>query len=214
MIKVFVVLTSLIWTVLTIATPVQTFGAEKKVNSNQSSKSFSATIDTAMIRKLYSDGDFDQAIQSLEKSLKEKHSFSHFDSVFTFKHLGVMYAANSKTREKGKYYLRQLLIVEPTARILDMYASDMIYAVFKNIQDEFEESTGGLSRSPPHLSGNAQTKQPDNKPFEKPVAKEEKSSDHTLLWVGVATVAIGVGVAAYFLLSNSPAQSDTIHPVL
>src|SRR4051812_15590847 len=84
-------------------------------------------LDTARVRKLYQDGEFDQAIGILETALKEKRVVDHSDSVFVFKHLGVMYAANESTRERGKYFMLQLLTIEPTARIMDMYASDMIY---------------------------------------------------------------------------------------
>ncbi len=84
----------------------------------------------------------------LEGDLKEKRLRSHGDSVFAFKHLGVMYAAQEATREKGKYYMLQLLYVEPTARIMDMYASDMIYMIFRNIQEEFSHDPG-RHRPPP-----------------------------------------------------------------
>lgn len=185
--------------------------AGQSSSSLNTSKKSAPILDTALVRKEYLDGDFDQAIELLEKGLKEKRPFTHYDSVFIFKHLGVMYAAKYDTREKGKYYMHQLLLVEPTAKILDMYASDMIYMIFKNIQDEFEETTGRLTRAQSHVNGNAQTRPSENKPADKPVAKEAKSSDHTLLWVGVGTVAVGAGVAAYFLLASSPSSTQDTH---
>lgn len=95
-------------------------------------------LDTAAVRKFYLEGEFDRAIEDIERAMKWDRVFSHEDSVFMFKHLGVMYAAKYETREKGRHYMYQLLTVEPTARILDMYASEMIYMIFKNIQTEFE----------------------------------------------------------------------------
>src|SRR5258706_10058147 len=106
-----------------------------------------AVMDTAKIRKLYLDGDFEEAIEILETGIREKRPFNHGDSVFFCNHLGVMYAAKYHTREKRKYYMHMLLMVEPTARILDMYASDMIYMIFKNIQDEFDQTRMRLSRA-------------------------------------------------------------------
>ena len=94
-------------------------------------------LDTARIHGRYLDGDFDQAIHALEGALKGRKPLSHADSIFIFKHLGVMYAASPATREKGRYYMLQLISIEPTARILDMYASDMIYLIFRNIQEEY-----------------------------------------------------------------------------
>ena len=48
------------------------------------------------------DGGFDSAIESIEDARKYGGPFSHEDSVFIFKHLGVMCAAKYQTREKGK----------------------------------------------------------------------------------------------------------------
>jgi hypothetical protein len=85
------------------------------------------------------DGEFEAAITMLEDNLKETRQYQHDDSVFIYKHLGVMYAAQYETREKGKYYMFRLLQVEPSAKIMDMYASDMIYMIFKNIQEEYQQ---------------------------------------------------------------------------
>lgn len=111
-------------------------------------------LDTALIHQTYLDGDFDLAIDLIETARKHGGPFSHADSVFIFKHLGVMYAAKYETRELGKQNMMQLLHTEPSARIMDMYASDMIYMIFKNIQDEFEMSRARLARAEGHLRGN------------------------------------------------------------
>jgi hypothetical protein len=162
-----------------------------------------APIDTAKVRKLYLDGDFEVAIDILETAIREKRAFTHADSVFYCKHLGVMYAAKYDTREKGKYYMHQLLMVEPTARILDMYASDMIYMIFKNIQDEFDAARMRLGRAEKNWKGNGQAdplpvaKTPDPKPA-------PQGSGHALVWVGAATAVVAAGVAAYFIFGDSP----------
>ena len=104
-------------------------------------------LDTAHIHRTYLEGDFDLAIELIEDARKYGGPFSHKDSVFIFKHLGVMHAAKYETREKGKHYMVKLLEVEPTAKILDMYASDMIYMIFKNIKDEFEATRPQLAES-------------------------------------------------------------------
>jgi hypothetical protein len=113
-----------------------------------------AAYDTTKARKLYQEGDFEQAIKIVEGGLKQVKALSHSDSVFIFKHLGVMYAASEATRERGKYYMLQLLTIEPTARIMDMYASDMIYMIFRNIQEEFATTQAKLARAQGHVDGN------------------------------------------------------------
>jgi hypothetical protein len=124
---------------------------------------------------------------------------NHADSVFYCKHLGVMYAAKYETREKGKYYMHQLLLVEPTARILDMYASDMIYMIFKNIQDEFDATRTRLGRAEKNWKGSQ-----DTTPIAKTPPKPESSESHAIAWVGAGTAVVAAGVAAYFIFSDSP----------
>lgn len=175
-----------------------------------------AGFDSTKVRKLYQDGDFEQAIAMLESALKEKKVVDHGDSVFVFKHLGVMYAANENTRERGKYFMLQLLTIEPTARIMDMYASDMIYMIFKNIQEEYATTHTKYVRAEKHVAGNqaAETKQEEARParneFKNDLKSEPKnepavSHTSTYLWIGAATVMIGAGVAVYVL---SESQSD------
>lgn len=143
-------------------------------------------VDSSRVQKLYMDGEFEPAIAILEMDLKSGKNLSHNDSVFIFKHLGVMYAATYETRERGKAYMFQLLMVEPTAKIMDMYASDMIYMIFKNIQDEFETKRARLG---------------PERPAAKPPEKEPKGSGlRTGIWIGAAVLAVGVG--AYLILAS------------
>lgn len=171
-------------------------------------------FDSAKVRELYLDGDFEEAIRILETALREKRVTTHKDSVFVCKHLGVMYAANSDTREKGKYFMHLLLTVEATAKILDMFASDMIYMIFKNIQEEFEVTRVKLHRAEGHVMANSQGQSaPVGK--EIPVESESKPSrGHTLAWVGgTAALAAVVGVTAYFLMADdAPETQNHIGP--
>lgn len=111
-------------------------------------------MDTNAIHAAYLDGDFETATADLNKAIAGNALHSRSDSVFAFKHLGVMAAANPETREKGKYYMVQLLNLEPSIKILDMYASDMIYMIFKNLKEEYEENRMKLRRAESHVAGN------------------------------------------------------------
>lgn len=185
-----------------------------------------ARLDTTGMRKLYLEGDFDLAIQVLETSLKDARGLNRMDSIFIFKHLGVMYAAKYETREKGKYYMHQLLSIEPTVRILDMYASDMIYMIFKNIQDEYEEARGRLHRAESHVNGNSQSRPTDDPPLEGQESGKRNSSSssssssstsshgsHAIYWTGAAALTLAAGVTAYILLENQPVDTQRDHGV-
>jgi hypothetical protein len=154
-------------------------------------------LDTVLVHNTYLDGDFDHAIALIEEALEQGVPLSHADSVHIFKHLGVMYAARHETREKGKYYMMQLLQVEPTAKILDMYASDMIYMIYTHVKSEFDASR-------PHLVSSSRKQ--DSRP-----GKEEKQRRYA--WVGwtagLAAAAGGIALAVHLLdEEESPIVED------
>ena len=155
------------------------------------------TLDTAHIHRTYLEGDFDLAIELIEDARKYGGPFSHEDSVFIFKHLGVMHAAKYETREKGKHYMVKLLEVEPTAKILDMYASDMIYMIFKNIKDEFDATRPRLAES-------------SGKPRPKAVEEEKRRRYAWAGWTaGMAAAAGGIALAVH-LLGEEPERKENV----
>ncbi|MEO7426187.1 MAG: hypothetical protein ABI036_13450 [Fibrobacteria bacterium] len=177
-------------------------------------------VDLTKVHRLYLDGDFEPAIAMLENALKEKGQYTHGDSVSIFKHLGVMYAAQSETREKGKYYMHKLLMVEPTAKIMDMYASDMIYMIYKNIQEEFEQNR---ALAAPEKNADQADSMPTRN--QTPLAAENQarsrapkeearaSGSKKWVWAGAAVVTVAAGAGAYYLLSQKPKQTVTENEV-
>ena len=100
--------------------------------------------------------------------MARKTPFTHADSVFIFKHLGVMYSAMPQKRKKGKLFFHQLLEVEPEAHIVDMIVSDEMQEMFKSVQDEIafpdrrQDSAGGRCIGwPPLGDGNEGKKDPE-----------------------------------------------------
>jgi hypothetical protein len=188
-------------------------------------------LDTAIVRRLYLDGEFDEAIDKVETSLRYGSGHTHVDSVFAFKHLGVMYTARYETREKGKLYMLRLLEVEPTARILDMYASDMIYMIFKNIKDEFDASQGRFDPSngtaSPHQPGPGRKGDPGDKgdksdksdkgrkddmgDNDTQAAKAKSGGSGVGYWLGAAGLAVAAGVATWYAFSDEPKTQVNRH---
>ena len=182
-------------------------GTVKKTQNGIAGKSTSAAapankLDTAQIHKTYLEGEFDLAIELIEDAMKYGGPFSHQDSIFILKHLGVMHTAKYETREKGKHYLMELLKVEPTAKILDMYASDMIYMIFKNIRDEFE------TRNPHLFTNSGGGPQPINGD---PQPKKKTGYAWVGWTVGAATVVGGAVLAVHLLEeAESPETRELI----
>jgi len=168
-------------------------------------------VDSAAVHRLYLDGDFDPAIAMLEDNLKEPRQYRHEDSVFIFKHLGVMYAAQYETREKGKYYMHKLLMVEPSAKIMDMYASDMIYMIFKNIQEEFETNRPLAAKARRNAEAadsmpTAHKQEVAESPSQPRRSGEEahSSGGKKWVWAGAAVASLAAGVGVYYLLTEAP----------
>ncbi len=197
-------------------------------SNSANADSLTPALDTNDIHAIYTDGDFDKATQVLEKALTDKQVFTHADSTFVFKHLGVMYAANESTREKGKYYMMQLLTIEPTARIMDMYASDMIYMIFKNIKDEYDLSRERLQRAEQHVAGNRANPSPapadssrvasvipmDKKQEAKPVEVKTKRNARKYYWLGGTGLALaGLGVTAFYFMEEKEVTSKVTYNV-
>jgi hypothetical protein len=180
-------------------------------------------LDTVRVHQTYLDGDFDLAIDMIETARRHGGAFSHADSVFMFKHLGVMYAAKYETRELGKKNMMKLLETEPSARIMDMYASDMIYMIFKNIQDEFEMSRAKLARAEGHLrgsrtSGSADVGRDGGKPQGDRPPKGEAGSERkprSFAWVGwtAGALAAAGGVALYFHLADEQKTTQKVNNI-
>jgi hypothetical protein len=173
-----------------------TFAAEFR---GPTSSSKTDGVDTARVRALYMDGDFEEATELLEVARRNNQLKSHGDSVFTYKHLGVMYAAKYETMERGKQFMYQLLNIEPTVRIMDMYASDMIYMIFRNVQAEFE-----IRHARPNDAsqgkGNFNSGAGDSAQVKPKVRDSKKAWPY---WTaGAMVLAAGVGVSAYLILDE------------
>ncbi len=160
----------------------------------------SAELDTTTIHSLYVDGEFEPAIKQLETARKNGQLKTHRDSVFAYKHLGVMYAASYETMEKGKQFMYQLLTIEPSVLIMDMYASDMIYMIFRNVQTEFE-----IRHARPTLVLADSTAQKDLHP----TTSQPKILGRSTwpYWTGAIVLAAGVGATGYFIMKGSPSKS-------
>ena len=157
-----------------------------------------ARLDSTKIHTLYLEGEFEEAIAILEGNLRNPLQYNLDDSVFIYKHLGVMYAASEATREKGRYYMHRLLMVEPTAKIMDMYASDMIYMIFKNIQEEFHSSKNRSARPAPDRPAG----RTDSAPPPRAAAAEKQPGRSGYVWMGAAALAVAAGAATWIYMAE------------
>jgi opacity protein-like surface antigen len=95
------------------------------------------TVDQKRVHSEYGDGDFETVVQILEDYRARHDHFRVTDSVVIAKYLGVIYAANPDTREKGKYWLYRMLQIDPGQDLVDLYVGEEVQTVFERVRQEF-----------------------------------------------------------------------------
>lgn len=98
------------------------------------------TLDKDAISHAYFEGEFNKVLPPLEMYRQSVPANStREDSIFVFKYLSVIYAAEPSTRARAESYMVQLLKLMPTIELIDLYISDNIQAIFKDVKKSFME---------------------------------------------------------------------------
>jgi hypothetical protein len=181
-------------------------------------------LDQKRIHADYNDGNFERVTTALEGYMAAHKSYSLADSVFIAKHLAVVYTANPATREKGKYYMYRLLAMLPSAKLVDMYVSDEIDRIFDKVREEFmtRQKAFGVDTarvSVPSQSPSRDAHEPAQAasapaPRPRPVAEERKSGGNKAVYLAAGgTALVAIGIAAYFVFTESPKTTEKTYVV-
>jgi hypothetical protein len=176
-----------------------------------------ATIDLNAVHNAYNDGDFDAVIKLTDPFTNGKGTFTRSDSAFVIKHLAVVYCANPKTREKGKFYMYRLLEMLPSAELVDMYVSDEVDRLFDKVRKDFKtrQKNFGVDTTlisfpekepAPKASVASQAAPPPDPP--KKVAGK-KRIDPIWFWVAGGGVVVGAGIATILLMQSDSPEGKT-----
>lgn len=179
-----------------------------------SSESFAAfgfkpdgTLDKTAISKSYFDGDFSRIRPPLEAWRTSHAQKTRDDSVFVFKYLSVIYAADSTTKEKSKSFMFQLISLAPAIEIMDLYVSDQIELMFKSVKAQYQERQQYMGRH--DLIGKEKEKPPA--PSQTPAtARIPEAHSKKWVWWTVGGVGVAAAVAGgYYVLHDDPALPKT-----
>lgn len=166
-------------------------------------------MDTTAIHSAYQEGDFESVLKSIEGFWSSQTQKSRSDSLFAFRYLGVVYAANAKTLELGKTYLRQLVETDPKSSITDMYVSDAIYLMFRNELELYRK------KHPESPSKSAFSEEQGAPIATQNTVNEDKDSskvgNKSVIWIagGVALAASTVGIF-YWSVHGQDSKPNTI----
>jgi hypothetical protein len=95
------------------------------------------TIDRKKVHAEYGDGNFETVIQILEDYRARHGAYRSTDSLFIAKYLGVIYASNPDSREKGKYWLYKMLQIDPSSSLVDLYVGEAVEHTYEKVRQEF-----------------------------------------------------------------------------
>jgi hypothetical protein len=93
-----------------------------------------------------------------------------------------------------------------------MYASDMIYMIFKNIQEEYEQNRAVMAdarrngaRADSMPARDRRPEPAEGRPASGRTGEENPSSgSRKWVWAGVGVAALAAGVGAYLIFSGDP----------
>jgi hypothetical protein len=119
--------------------PSATSAAKPATASNTVAAAIAAsdTLDRKRVHAEYGDGNFETVVQILEDYRSRHEHYRTGDSVFIAKYLGVVYASNPDSREKGKYWLYKMLQMEPSSDLVDLYVGEEVERTYEKVRQEF-----------------------------------------------------------------------------
>jgi hypothetical protein len=191
-----------------------------------SSWASSERLDRISVQRDYRDGNFEEVTRFITTFQQRNPKCQPDDSLFIAKHLAVIYASSPATREKGKYWMYQMLTLSPSANLLDMFVSEDIDHLYDKIRLEFEASHPNAaslrnekdaSLSSTHASPQVDRK---NQVLPRPISQgsqieKEKSNSAIWWWAGGIAALASVGTVTYIMVGeNSKPNSVTENPII
>lgn len=167
-------------------------------------------LDRPALEHTYREGEFESLVKQILDFQKKNTTYSRKDSLFIARHLGVVYAANPATREKGKYYMHQILALNLEDNLVDLFVSDEILKTFDGVKNEFITARAASGKPLNEMDldkirGMTLQDPPNEKrAYGNYGGKIENEKDGNGIWWvtgGVAAASV-IGVAAYVVMSS------------
>ncbi len=161
------------------------------------------TLDKEAISHAYFEGEFSRVLPPLEAY---RQSFpgnaKKEDSIFVYKYLSVIYAADPKTRQKAESYMVQLIKLMPTIELIDLYISDNIESIFKNVKQSYQQQQD-------YVHGHDEYGRSKKDPEPTGKVKAEKSTQW--IWWTAAGVGLTTAIVGTYYVLDQPSPSGNKH---
>ncbi len=170
---------------------------------------FDGTLDKSTIRKSYFEGDFNRILPPLEAWRTSRATKNRDDSIFVYKYLSVIYAADSTTMNKAESFMVQLIRLMPTIELVDMYISDNIESIFKNVQEKYLKQQQYV-RNHDEFGRTLQDSTTEEEKKNSRIAKDKQERPAKWIWWTVGGVGLAAAVSgSYYVLHGTIAPSNT-----
>lgn len=151
-----------------------------------------------VLHGLYRDGEFDSLLQAM-KAYPDRHPKMNFeDSLFLAKHYAVIFAATPATYERSRYYMRQMLEIDPHSDFVGMFATENVDRLFENVRKEYFLT---------HIF----SPKPDDDSLK--VDKQHRSSSQLWWWASGAALIAGGAITLWVINTSNKIDKDTIQTV-
>jgi hypothetical protein len=200
------------------ATAADSSGIPPAADSSQA-----RALDKERIHGYYSEGSFELVTGALEDFLRRNRAYAREDSLFIYKHLGVVYAAGTASREKGRYYMLRLLETDSAANLEDMYVGDEIQGVFGKVKAEFDLRQANLAMQKSRQPALKPESKPDSGPAATPRAEAPRGKaapamrrrSNAGFWIVTGAGLVATGAIAYYILESrhNNATTETVYDV-
>ncbi|HLP43051.1 MAG TPA: hypothetical protein VK465_16205 [Fibrobacteria bacterium] len=98
------------------------------------------SLDKEAISAAYFEGEFNNVLPPLETYRQNfPETATKEDSIFVYKYLSVIYAADTATKARAISCMVQLLKLTPAISLIDLYISDQIQSLFNSVKKDFLE---------------------------------------------------------------------------
>ncbi len=167
------------------------------------------TLDKNEISHAYFEGEFSRILPPLEAFRQTYPNPTKDDQIFVYKYLSVIYAANPSTRKKAESYMVQLVKLMPTIELIDLYISDNIRSIFKDVKSNFLKQQQYVREHDVygHPSGTDSTS--SSTAATNPAAStQSRKGSHTALWWTLGGLGVTAAATTIILLSESSSSGD------
>ncbi len=162
------------------------------------------TLDKEAISHAYFEGEFSRILPPLEMYRQTfPVTATKEDSIFVYKYLSVIYAADASTRNKGESCMVQLIKMKPTIELLDLYISDNIASIFKDVKQNYLQQQKYVREH--DQFGNE--KQDSNE-----VMPPKKRSHQWIWWTTGAVGAAAIATTAVVLIHENAKSTNASEP--